>query len=233
MGRRLITIILCASCLATQSFASDRDATAKDLRGVPKGHRYMWAVLGGAALGAGIGVIAPGGTKSAFKGVLLGGSATSAFYLAKHPRAASGHRGLAYVGTNTVLGIGLGWTLCNCGGGAWAGGLVGGGGTAFFQAMGTHNRDVRKWTGASAQPAPPIQPGSTASQAGTSAQVPANQPGSTTPPSGTNTQTPATTQPQDPNATTDTEDSNNGNPGKNTTAKNTRRQEPKKPQLQQ
>lgn len=125
-----------------QAFAEDRDANAGDLTGIPKSHKYTWAVVGGTALGAGIGVIAPGGTKSAFKGALLGGSLTSAFYLAKNPRAAEGHRSFAHIITNTALGTGIIWTICNCTSGAWAGALVGGGGTAIIQAFKTRHSAI-------------------------------------------------------------------------------------------
>jgi len=68
MGRRALSLVICIilSC-AGNTFAADRDVSARDLKGVPKSHRYFWAVLGGTAAGAGLGIIAPGGTKSAFK----------------------------------------------------------------------------------------------------------------------------------------------------------------------
>jgi len=148
MGRRALSLVICIilSC-AGNTFAADRDVSARDLKGVPKSHRYFWAVLGGTAAGAGLGIIAPGGTKSAFKGALLGGSITSAFYLAKNPRAAYGSRGWAHVATNTALGTGILWTLCNCGGGAGAGALIGGGGTALYQGFGSHNSRIAKFSG--------------------------------------------------------------------------------------
>jgi hypothetical protein len=170
MSRRILAFILCFTSLFTgASFASDHDVSARDVKGARKSHRYFWAVAGGTALGAGIGVIAPGGSKSAFKGALIGGSLTSAIYLAKHPKAGGGWRDWAHVSTNAILGTGILWTICNCGAGAWSGALIGGGGTAVIQAMGTHNRRLATATGASAQPgtAPQtpsgsIQPGSVA-----------------------------------------------------------------------
>jgi len=159
MGRRALSLVICIifSC-AGNTFAADRDVDARDLKGIHKSHRYLWAVIGGTAAGAGLGVIAPGGTKSAFKGALLGGSLTSAFYLAKNPHAARGSRAWAHVVTNATLGTGILWTLCDCGSGAWAGGLIGGGGTALFQGFGSHNSRI-----AAAQPDP--------SSSGTSAQT--------------------------------------------------------------
>jgi hypothetical protein len=102
----------------------------------------------------GLGIIAPGGGKSAFKGALIGGSATSAFYLIKDPRAAGDNRALAHLVTNTLLGTGIFWTVCDCSGGAWSGAFIGGGGTAIIQAFGTHNRSLAK-LGGTAQATPP------------------------------------------------------------------------------
>jgi hypothetical protein len=141
-GLKLFSALLILLLSSGQIFAADRDATAGDLRGIPKSHRYAWAVLGGTAAGAGIGVIAPGGTKSAVKGLLIGGSLTSAFWLAKHPRAAEGKRPFAHIVTNTILGTSVLWTICDCGEGAWAGALLGGGGTALIQAFGTHHSAI-------------------------------------------------------------------------------------------
>jgi len=147
-GLKLFSVLLIVLLLSSgQIFAADRDATAGDLRGIPKSHRYAWAVLGGTAAGAGIGVIAPGGNKSAVKGLLIGGSLTSAFYLAKHPRAAEGKRPFAHLVTNTILGTSVLWTICDCGGGAWAGALIGGGGTALIQAFGTHHSAIAQSIG--------------------------------------------------------------------------------------
>lgn len=152
MIRRVPIFILCIIVLFTQgSFGEDRDAQASDLKGIPKSHKYFWAVLGGTAAGAGLGIIAPGGTKSAIKGALLGGSATSAFYLAKNPRAARESRAWAHLITNTALGTGIGWTACDCGGGAWAGGLIGGGATAVWQAFKSRKSRIASVGGTDAQ----------------------------------------------------------------------------------
>src|SRR5215475_15581086 len=146
-GLKLFSALLILLLSSGQIFAADRDATAGDLRGIPKSHRYAWAVLGGTAAGAGIGVIAPGGNKSAVKGLLIGGSLTSAFWLAKHPRAAEGKRPFAHIVTNTILGTSVLWTICYCGEGAWAGALLGGGGTALIQAFGTHHSAIAQGIG--------------------------------------------------------------------------------------
>src|SRR5580765_2569432 len=155
MVRRALSLVICVMFLcAGSTFAADREVDTRDLKGVPKSHRYLWAVIGGTAVGAGLGVIAPGGTKSMFKGALLGGSLTSAFYLAKNPRAAHGSRAWAHVGTNAALGTGILWTLCNCSSGAWAGALVGGGGTAVVQSFGSHNSHIAKLSGTATPPDP-------------------------------------------------------------------------------
>jgi hypothetical protein len=161
MRQRIFAILTCTVfLLSSSSFAQDRDVTSRDLKGVPRGHRYFWAIAGGTAVGMGIGIIAPGGSKSAFKGALIGGSAASAFYLIKNPRAAEGERAWAHVITNTLLVSGVFWTVCNCSGGAWSGALIGGGGTAVIQAFGTHNRTMAKMSG-TAKSTPPSAPDST------------------------------------------------------------------------
>src|SRR5437899_2421207 len=174
MIRRTLAILLCVSMLMVQGIAADRDSDRRSVRGIPKRNKHLWAVLGGAALGAGIGVLAPGGTKSAWKGVLIGGSGASLIYLA-------GHRGQegpwAYVITNTALGTGIGWTACNCGDGALAGALVGGGGTAIVQSFHTRNRTLAKITGSG-----PKQPSGNAPSGGTVQTPPPPPPPSTTSP---------------------------------------------------
>ncbi|HEX2329435.1 MAG TPA: hypothetical protein VHN74_11990 [Candidatus Angelobacter sp.] len=122
--------------------SQNRDATSRDLRGVPHSHKYFWSVFGGTVLGTGIGIIAPGGNTSAVKGAILGGSITSAFYLASHRRAAGNYRPWAHIATNAaIVGGGL-WTICDCGSWGWAGALIGGGGTAVLQSFGRGNRHL-------------------------------------------------------------------------------------------
>lgn len=161
MHRRIIAILVCSAfLLSSPGFAQDRDASSRDLEGIHKSSRkYFWAVAGGTAVGLGLGIIAPGGSKSAFKGALIGGSATSAFYLIKDPNAAGNQRGFAHIVTNTLLGTGIFWTVCNCKAGAWSGAFIGGGGTAIIQAFGTHNRNLAKLGGvASTTPSTPATP---------------------------------------------------------------------------
>lgn len=147
---RLLQIAFVTLSLIATTFCQDREVTSRDLNGVPKSHKYAWAVLGGTAVGIGIGVIAPGGNKSAVKGALIGGSLTSMFYLHKNPRAAYGNRGLAHLVTNTVLGTSVLWTICDCGTGAWAGAFLGGGGTALAQAFGSGRSGIASLTGTNA-----------------------------------------------------------------------------------
>ena len=140
---------------------ANRDVTAADLKGLtPKRHHYIWAMAGGAALGAGIGALLPPGSgKSATKGMLIGGSTASLFYLAAHKETAGTWRPLAWIATNAILGTGLGWTFCNCGTGAWTGALVGGGFTAVVQAVEPrHHQTLSKYTGADQNQQPPVNP---------------------------------------------------------------------------
>ncbi len=161
MHRRILAIVTClAFFISSPGFAQDRDATSRDVSGIPKSsHKYFWAVAGGTAVGMALGIIAPGGSKSAFKGALIGGSATSAFYLIKDPNAAGGQRGFAHLVTNTLLGTSVFWTICDCSGGAWSGALIGGGGTALIQSFGTHNRSLAKLSGTARSTPPASTPG--------------------------------------------------------------------------
>src|SRR5260370_13592660 len=136
---------------------TDRDVSPEDLKGIPKGHRYLWSIVGGTALGAGLGAL--GGTKGAGKGAIIGGSAASAFYLFTHRHTGGSGRPLAIVATNALLFGGLGWLICDCGDGMGIGLLIGGGGTAVIQAFGTHHRTLAKATGANdTTPPPPSDP---------------------------------------------------------------------------
>jgi hypothetical protein len=153
MSRRILAVLLCVSLLGVPGLAADRDTSRKDLRGVPHGHKHLWAVIGGTAVGLGLGAI-PGGTSNVFKGGLIGGSAASLFYLA-------GHRGQegpwSYVLTNAALVAGIGWAACDCGAGFGAGALVGGGGTALFQSFKPRSRTLAV-TGANTTNPPPDNP---------------------------------------------------------------------------
>lgn len=150
--KKLRVFLLCfvILLLATPSFAADRDMTANDLQGIPKHHHYILSVLGGAALGAGVGALLPGGGNSILKGALIGGGGLSEIYLHRHRYAAGGWSDWAHIADGTALGTGIGWTLCDCGDGAIGGALIGGGGTAAWRAW----NQSKTTTTASTNPAP-------------------------------------------------------------------------------
>src|SRR5262245_26433213 len=120
--------------LAPMALAADRDVSVKDLKGIPKKNRFLTSVVGGAALGAGIGALMPGGFHSVMKGTLIGGGGFGELYLIKHPNAAGAWRDWAKIGSGAALGTGLGWTACGCGDGAFGGLLIGGGLEAIWAA---------------------------------------------------------------------------------------------------
>jgi hypothetical protein len=134
--KNLLTVLcLCLfGLLATPAFAGDRDVGVQDLKGIPKKHRFLTNVVGGAALGAGIGALLPGGMHSVWKGTLIGGGGFGELYLVKHPNAAGAWRDWAKIGSGAALGTGLGWTACGCNDGAFGGLLIGGGLEAVWAA---------------------------------------------------------------------------------------------------
>src|SRR5215471_3690946 len=117
MLRRILAVFFCLWFLASPGFAADPDRRDRDsLRGIPRGHKHMWAVIGGTAVGAGL--VAIGGKSGFFKGALIGGSGASALYLSKH----RGQEGpWSYVITNAGLVAGIGWAVCDCAAGGGAG----------------------------------------------------------------------------------------------------------------
>lgn len=145
-GRRfwgLVLSVLMALVLVVPAFAGGRDIDPKrDLQGIsPKRHRYIFSVLGGAAVGVGIGFLM-GGAPSMTKGAFIGGGLLNDLYLMKHHNAAGSWTPMAWTAGNTALGSGLGWTACKCGDGAVAGALIGGGGTMAWQAFGPRRRNT-------------------------------------------------------------------------------------------
>ncbi|HZQ91007.1 MAG TPA: hypothetical protein VFA60_04375 [Terriglobales bacterium] len=125
--------LLVALLFAAPAFAQ-RDVSSQDLKGISrKRSRYLVAVLGGTALGAGIGA-AVGGWSAAGKGMLIGGGGANAWYLSKH-RASTAQKDIGFILGNTALVGGLGWALCDCNDGLVAGALIGGGGTAAYRAL--------------------------------------------------------------------------------------------------
>ena len=140
-GRKVLGVLLSLVLLLMFTmpvFAADRDVDPQmDLHGVPRlsAHRWAFASAGGAAIGAALGALVGSGNDIT-KGILFGGGAASSLYLMSHRNAAAGWRDWAFIGSNTALGTGIGWTLCGCDDGAVAGALIGGGGTAFWRAFG-------------------------------------------------------------------------------------------------
>lgn len=134
---KLLLALLCLcffGLLVPPAFAADRDVGVKDLKGIPKKNRFLTTVVGGAALGAGIGALLPGGMHSVWKGTLIGGGGFGELYLTKHPHAAGAWRDWAKIGSGAAFGTGLGWTACGCGEGAFGGLLIGGGLEAVWAA---------------------------------------------------------------------------------------------------
>jgi len=151
-------ILLCLGLFGLQAFAADPDISARDLQGIPKRHKYLTSIVAGAAIGAGIGILAPGGNRSMVKGLLIGGSGASSMYLWSHRNAAGGWTPWAHVASNTGLASGIGWTMCGCSAGAGVGALLGGGGTLAVQTFGTRDLRIARAAGAPVQNGPPSRP---------------------------------------------------------------------------
>lgn len=135
-GQKLWALVLCFCLLViatTPALAADPEITKNDLKGIsPQHHKYLFSVLGGAAVGAGIGVLLGSGNDIT-KGLMIGGGGMSALYLHSHRRdSLKGWRNWAYMGSYAAFGGGLGWTLCGCDDGLVAGTLIGGGATAAW-----------------------------------------------------------------------------------------------------
>lgn len=151
--RKLLTLVV-ALCVVlvftTPSFAGGPPNIKQDLRKAsPRRYSYIFSVVGGAALGAGVGAMLGHGSALA-KGALIGGGSISELYLTSFPDFASGYRSWGFILSNTALGAGLGWTLCGCNNGLAAGSLIGGGGTAALEAW--HAKQNTTTARASSQP---------------------------------------------------------------------------------
>src|SRR5689334_2289460 len=85
---RVLLMMLCLCVFALQALAADPEISPRDLKGIPKRHKYVTSILAGAAIGAGLGILAPGGNRSLVKGMLIGGSGASTLYHWSHRNAA-------------------------------------------------------------------------------------------------------------------------------------------------
>ncbi len=152
-GRKFLGLVLCfllAVWFVVPAFAADPPMDAKrDLQGIsPKRHRYIFSVIGGAALGAGIGALLGGGNDIT-KGLLIGGGGASSLYLHSHRREGGSLRPWEYFASHTALGAGVGWTICGCDDGLVSGTLVGAGGDLLWQTMTPSGRRATTATGPS------------------------------------------------------------------------------------
>lgn len=117
------------------STAVSQDMSSRDLNGIsPQNHKYVITTLGGAAAGAGLGFLLGGGLKTG-KLALMGGGGASAWFLHSHPDSLGKFHDWTMVASGTTLGMGIGWTICDCNKGLIAGTLLGGGGTAVWEAL--------------------------------------------------------------------------------------------------
>jgi hypothetical protein len=137
-AKKLWAMLLCFGLLVfltVPAMAADPEVTKKDLKGIsPQHHKYLFSVIGGAAIGAGIGFLVGSGTNVG-KGIMVGGGGASALYLHSHRHDdLNGWRNWAYVASYSSFGGGMGWTLCGCNTGLVSGMLIGGGATGVWLA---------------------------------------------------------------------------------------------------
>jgi hypothetical protein len=138
-GKKSIGLLICLLLvfMSASAIAADRPIDKQDLKGITaKRHNWAFATAGGAAIGAGIGALV-GGHTEVFKGILMGGGGGSAAWLHSHRSSMGGWRPLLLLGSHTALGTGIGWTICGCNDGAFAGAMIGGGASAIWQSMKT------------------------------------------------------------------------------------------------
>ena len=67
--------------------------------------------------------------------MMIGSGGASTWFLHTHRATLGPFRDWAMIGSNTVLGSGIGWLGCNCHDGMIGGALLGGGGTAVWEAL--------------------------------------------------------------------------------------------------
>lgn len=131
-------LVLCLGFLfplMSSAQSRDRDVNKRDLQGIsPQRHKYIFSLVGGAAVGAGLGYILPG-EKTPLKLALIGGGGASTWFLHTHRATLGPFHDWAMIGSNTALGTGIGWLGCNCHDGLIGGALLGGGATAVWEAL--------------------------------------------------------------------------------------------------
>ncbi len=143
MSKRFWAVVLsvCLLVMTVPAFSADTPKPIQDLKNnSPLRHKYFFSVLGGAAIGAGVGALLGGGNDIT-KGLLVGGGGASAAYLHGNRRAGGAYRPWYMLAGDTALGSGIGWTICGCNDGLAAGTLVGFGASALWQT--THPTRVR------------------------------------------------------------------------------------------
>jgi hypothetical protein len=148
--KKFLSLLLCLcllGVLSTPAFAGDRDVSVQDLKGIPKRHRFLTSIVGGAALGAGIGALLPGGANTMWKGVLIGSGAAGEWYMGNNRNAAGGWTDWAHIANGAALGAGIGWTICDCNDAAIGGLLIGGGLEGIWAASRTPRSTVATNTG--------------------------------------------------------------------------------------
>jgi hypothetical protein len=131
-------LVLCLGFLfplISSAQSREREVDKRDLRGIsPQHHKYIFSLLGGAAVGAGLGFILPG-EKTPLKLAMIGGGGASTWFLHTHRATLGGYHDWGMITSNTVLGGGIGWLGCNCNDGLIGGTLIGGGATAVWEAL--------------------------------------------------------------------------------------------------
>jgi hypothetical protein len=134
--RKFWILVLCLGCiLPLMSHAQSRDVDKRDLQGISPHHfKYLVSVAGGAAVGAGLGFILPG-EKTPLKLMMIGGGGASTWFLHTHKATLGPFRDWGMIASNSALGSGIGWLGCNCHDGLIGGALLGGGGTAVWEAL--------------------------------------------------------------------------------------------------
>jgi hypothetical protein len=136
--KKFWVLLLCLGLflpLMSAAQSRNRDVDRRDLNGIsPQHFKYILSAAGGAAVGAGLGFILPG-EKTPLKLAMIGGGGASTWFLYTHHDTLGQFHDWGMVGSNTLLGTGIGWLGCNCHDGLIGGALLGGGATAVWEAL--------------------------------------------------------------------------------------------------